>query len=198
MSWLLLARIARLPLCLKCNIQPRREGKKCEKSERLYGLLNPKSNIIVRAPLLSNSHQILLLVLIENPRGPSWKQCSALEKWFKKCVCPSYQNVVSEVCSTSTPAQLCQLKRERERGWREFKDNFTFIWNDCDQGSYNRLLEAIRAALVASPLSPSFPDLSQMCCCRVCVEACTFYSWTLILSISDWLVVIVVIYPLQI
>lgn len=55
-----------------------------EKSEWLYGLLNPKSNIIVRAPLLSSGHQILLLVLIENPWGPSWKQYSALEKMIQK------------------------------------------------------------------------------------------------------------------
>lgn len=32
----------------------------------------------------SSPHQILLLVLIENPWGSLWKQCSALEKWAKK------------------------------------------------------------------------------------------------------------------
>lgn len=177
-----------------------RGEKNGEKSEWLYGLLNPKSNIIVRAPLLSSCHQILLLVLIENPWGPSWKQCSALEKWYKKCLCPSYQNVVSEVCSTSTPSSIMSAEktRERERGWREFIDNFTFVWNDCDHGGYNRLLETIRAVLVASALAPSLLDLPHICCCSVCFEACTFLSWTLVLSILDWIVVAMVIYLLQI
>ena len=113
LSWLLLERITqRLPFCLKCYIQPSRGKKKEKRSEWLYGLLNPKSNIIVRAPLLSSSHQILLLALIENPWGPSWKQHSALEKWYKKCLCPSYQNVVSEVCGTSTPSSIISAEKK--------------------------------------------------------------------------------------
>lgn len=73
----------------------------------------PKSNIIVRAPLPSSRHQLLLLVLIENPQGPSWKHCSALEKRYEKRLCPSYQNVASEGCSTSTPAQLFYVKKRK-------------------------------------------------------------------------------------
>lgn len=183
MSRLLSARIAqRLPFCpWTVTFSHVERWKKCEKPEWLHDLLNPKSNIIVRAPLLSGSPQILLLVLIENPRGPSWKQRSALEKWFKKCLCPFYQNVVSEVCSTSTPSPIMsdEKKGEGERGWREFIDNFTLIWNDCDRGGYSRLLEAIRAVLVASPSSPSFPDLSQMCCCRG-VYFSFLYTWSVL------------------
>lgn len=47
-----------------------RGEKNDEKSKWLRGLLNHKSNVIVRAALLSSRHQILLLVLIENPWGP--------------------------------------------------------------------------------------------------------------------------------
>lgn len=173
--WLLLERVGqRLPFCLKWYIQPRWGGKRRKpKSEWLYGLLNPKSNIIVWGPPLSGSHQILLLVLIENPWGPSWKQHSALEKWYKKCLCPSYQNVVSDVCSTfNSPAQFFHLRRRRARGWRAFIDNFAFIWNDCDHGSNNGLLGAIRDALVVAAPSSSHADWSQLCCwCRsVCLE----------------------------
>lgn len=108
-----------------------RREKKGEKSEWLYGLLNPKSNIIVRAPLLSSSHQILLLVLIENPWGPSWKQYSALEKmiqkmslsFLSKCCVWGLQHLDSQFNYFSWKGR----ERQRERGWREFIDNLTYL-----------------------------------------------------------------------
>lgn len=64
----------RLPFCLKRYIQrwwgEEKKKKHDEKSKWLHGLLNHKSNVIVRAAPLSSRHQILLLALIENPWGP--------------------------------------------------------------------------------------------------------------------------------
>ncbi len=124
LPWLLLeATTKRLPFCLKCYIQPSWE-KKEKRSKWLYVLLNPKSNIILCAPFLSSSHQILLLVLIENPWAPSWKQHRTLEKWYKICLCPSYQNVMSDVCSTSIHSSIISPGKKKER---EFRDNFTLF-----------------------------------------------------------------------
>lgn len=94
-----------------------------KKSEWLYGLLNPKSNIIVRAPLLSSSHQILPLALIENPRGPSWKRRGALEKRCKKMP-PSFLSKCLRSAASRLPAQLFQL----ERLHRQFHFYLKWLW----------------------------------------------------------------------